>query len=160
MKFPPGPDSLDAFFHHVKEKHEAESDGGQWRRLKNWARKGIDIAPNPYYWAPTDEPISPSRPGGVQNFDAEDMKDHFKAARWIARTSFQSKVLQAQPVPVRDSYSGFGPARGQSRGTSRGTGARQNRRAAKSSPGFETESQGELNPADHLRMRIGFGIPR
>ncbi len=52
-KFPPGPDSLDAFFHHCKEKHEAESDGGQWRRLKHWARKGIDIKPNPQYWAPT-----------------------------------------------------------------------------------------------------------
>ncbi len=35
-KFPPRPDSLDAFFHHVKEKHEAESDGGQWCHLKNW----------------------------------------------------------------------------------------------------------------------------
>ncbi len=37
-KFPPGPDSLDAFFRHVKDKHEAESDGGSWRRVKTWAR--------------------------------------------------------------------------------------------------------------------------
>ncbi len=66
MKFPPGPDSLDAFFRHVKEKHEAESDGGQWRRLKNWARKGIELAPTPQYWAPSqDEPITPSRPNVV-----------------------------------------------------------------------------------------------
>ncbi len=28
VKFPPRPDSLDAFFRHCKEKHEAESDGG------------------------------------------------------------------------------------------------------------------------------------
>ncbi len=155
VKFPPGPDSLDAFFRHVKEKHEAESDGGQWRRLKNWARKGIDIAPNPYYWAPVDEPISPSQPSGVQNLDADDMNDPFKAARWIAQTSFQSKVAQARPVPVRDSYIGLGPAWGRGRGTSRGTGARQNRRAPKSSPGFETESQGELNPQTILECGSG-----
>ena len=108
-KFPPGPDSLDAFFRHVKEKHEAESNGGQWRCLKNWARKGIDIAPNPYYWAPTaDEPMALSRPDVVQNLDATDIKDPFKAARWIARTSFQHKVLLARPHPVRDSNSGLG----------------------------------------------------
>ncbi len=63
VKFPPGPDSLDAFFRHCKEKHEAESDGGKWGRLQNWARKGIDIGPNPHHWAPTlYEPLVPSRP--------------------------------------------------------------------------------------------------
>ena len=105
-KFPPGPDSLDAFFRHVKEKHEAESDGGQWHRLKNWARKGIDLAPNPYYWGPSvEEPPTPSRPDVVENLNAEDMKDPFKAARWIAQTSFQHKVLQARPRQLWDSYS-------------------------------------------------------
>ncbi len=59
-KIPPGPDSLDAFFRHVKEKHEAESDGGSWRRLKIWARKGVTLAPNPQYWAPAEEPFLPS----------------------------------------------------------------------------------------------------
>ncbi len=146
-KCPPGPDFLDAFFHHCKEKHEAESDGGQWRRLKHWARKGIDIETNPHYWAPTmDAPISPSQPSGVENLDAEDMKDPFKGARWVARTSFQSKAAQARPVRVRDSYGSLGPARGRGRSTNWGTGARCNRRAPKSSSGFESESQGELNP--------------
>ncbi len=153
-KFSPGPDSLDAFFCHVKEKHEAESDGGQWRRLKNWARKGIYIAPNPYYWAPTaDEPMSPSRPDVVQNLDAEDMKDPFKAAQWIARTSFQHKVLSARPIPVQDSYNGLG--RGRGRGTSRGTGARRNHKALKLIPAFETESQEELNPQTILECGSG-----
>ena len=63
VKFPPGPDSLDAFFRHCKEKHEAESDGGKWGRLRNWARKGIDLGPNRHYWAPTrEEPLFLSRP--------------------------------------------------------------------------------------------------
>ncbi len=51
-----------------------------------------------------------SRPSGVQSLDAEDMKDPFNAARWVARTSFQSKVAQARPA--RDSYSSSGPTRG------------------------------------------------
>ncbi len=108
-KFPPGPDSLDAFFRHCMDKHEKESDGGSWGRLRNWAHKGIDIGPNPYYWAPSaDEPICPSRPSGIETLDAEDMKDPVKATRWVARTSFQSKVAQARPPPPRDLYSSFG----------------------------------------------------
>ncbi len=102
-----------------------------------------------------DEPISPSRPSEVENLDAEDVKDPFKAPRWIARTSFQPKVAQARPIPVRDSYSGLGPPRGRGRRTSRGTGARRNRRAPKSSPGFETESQEELNPQTMLECGSG-----
>ncbi len=113
VKFPPAPDSLDAFFHHVKEKHEKQSEGGQWRRLKNWVRKGIELAPNPYYWAPSlKEP--PSQPDPVMSLDSEDMKDPFKAARWIARASFQHKVLQARPIPSRGNSS---VGRGRGRGT-------------------------------------------
>ena len=118
VKFPPGPDSLDAFFRHCKEKHEAESDGGKWGRLRNWARKGIDIGPNPHYWVLTlSEPFFPSRPSGIESLDADDMKDPIKAARWVARTSFRSKVARARPAPARDSYSGFGSSRGRGRGT-------------------------------------------
>ncbi len=113
LKFPPSPDSLDAFFRHCREKHEKESDGGTWGRLRNWARKGIDIGPNPYYWAPSvDEPAYPSQPSGVHSLDAEDMKDPIKAARWVARTSFQFKVAQARPAPLWDTYSSFGSTRG------------------------------------------------
>ncbi len=156
VKFPPGPDSLDAFFHHCKEKHEAESDGGKWGRLRNWARKGIDIGPNPYYWAPSvDEPIFPSRPSVVESLGEEDMKDPVKAARWVARTSFQSKVAQARPAPARDSYSSFASTRSQGRGTSRGAGAKRNRRAPQTSSGFESESQGELNPQTVLGWGSG-----
>ncbi len=112
MKFPPSPDSLDAFFRHCMDKHDKESDGGKWTRLRNWARKGIDIGPNPYYWAPSvDEPPFPSRPSGVESLNEEDMKDPMKAACWVARTSFQTKVLQARPAPARDSYSSFGTTR-------------------------------------------------
>ncbi len=156
VKFPPRSDSLDAFFRHVKEKHEAESDGGKWTRLRNWARKGIDIGPNPYYWAPgVDEPIFPSRPSGVESLNAEDMKDPIKAARWVAWTSFQSKVAQARPAPARDSYSSFGSSRGRGRGTSRGVGVRRNCRAPQSSSGFESESQGELNPQTIIECGSG-----
>ena len=121
---------------------------------KNWAHKGIDLAPNPYYWALTqEEPIAPSRHDAVQNLDADNMKDPFKAARWIARMSFQHKVLQDRPHPLQDSYSSSG--RGRGRGTSRGTGAKRNRKALKSSPGFETESQEELNPQTILECGSG-----
>ncbi len=83
------------------------------------------------------------------------MKDPFLAARWVARTSFQSKVARTRPVPVRDSYSGPGPSRGLGRGTSRGTGAKRNRRAPQLSSGFESESQGELNPQTILEWGSG-----
>ena len=106
VKIPPGPDPLDAFFRHVTEKHEAESDGGSWRRVKIWTRKGIDLAPNPQYWAPANEPILPSRPSTVQNLDEEDMKEPFKAARWVARTTFQSLIAKVRPVRERCSSSG------------------------------------------------------
>ncbi len=143
-KFPPGPDSLDAFFRHVREKHEAESDGGSWRRVKIWARKGIALAPNPQYWPPAEEPFLPSRPSGVQNLDDEDMKDPFKAARWVARTTFQSLVSKARPV--RERSSGSSSSRGRGRSTHRGRGARSNRGARSSGPGSGHESQGELDP--------------
>ena len=97
--------------------------------------------------------MTSSRPDAVQNLGTEDMKDPFLAARWIARTSFQHKELLARPVPERDSYSA--PGRGRGRGTSRGTGARPNCKALKSSPGFETESQGELNPQTILGCGSG-----
>ncbi len=143
-KIPPGPDSLDAFFRHLKDKHEAESDGGSWRRVKIWARKGIDLAPNPQYWAPANEPILPSRPSTVQNLDEEDMKEPFKAARWVARTAFQSLIAKVRPV--RERCSSSGPTRGRGRGTSRGRGARSGRGAHRSGPGSGSESQGELYP--------------
>ena len=109
QKFSPGPDSLDAFVCHCMDQHEKESDGGTWSRLRNWARKGIDIGPNPHYWPPTaDEPICPSRPSGIRILDAEDMKDPILAARWVAWTSFQTKVAQARPARPRDTYSSFG----------------------------------------------------
>ncbi len=155
MKFPPGPDSLDAFFRHCMDKHEKESDGGKWTRLRNWACKGIDIGPNPHYWAPSvDEPLFQSRPSGVESLSAEDMEDLIKAAHWVAQTSFQAKVLQARPAPARDSYSSFGSTRSRGRGTGRGTGAKRNRRAPTTSSGLESESQGELNPQTILEWGL------
>ena len=60
-------------------RQKAKGGGGQWRRHKKWARKGIDLAPNPYYWAPGgEEPLS--QPDQVLSLDAEDKKDPFKAA--------------------------------------------------------------------------------
>ncbi len=145
VKFAPGPDSLDAFFRHVTEKkHAAESDGGSWRRLKIWARKSVVLAPNPQYWPPSEEPFVPARPSGVQNLDEEDMKDPFKAARWVARTTFQSYVAKARPA--RSKSSGSASFQGRGRGTHRGRGARPNRGARSSGPGSGSESQGELNP--------------
>ena len=156
-KFPPGPDSLDAFFCHVTEKHAAESDGGSWRRLKIWACKRVVLAPNPQYWPPAEEPFLPSRPSGVQNLDEEDMKDPFKAARWVARTTFQSLIAKARPA--RPGSSSSGPSRGRGRGTTRGRGARPNRRARSSGPGSGSESQGELNPQTASGSGFGFGFP-
>ena len=99
VKFHPGPDSLDAFFRHCKEKHEAESDGGKWGRLRNWACKGIDIGPNPQYWAPSvDEPIFPSRPSGVESLNEEDMKDPVKAAHWEPGRLFSPRSLRPGPL--------------------------------------------------------------
>ncbi len=74
------------------------------------------------------------------------MEDPIKGARWVALTSFQSKVAQARPAPPRDTYSSFGSTRSRGRGTSRGAGAKRNRKALQPSSGFESESQGELNP--------------
>ncbi len=83
------------------------------------------------------------------------MKDPVKAARWVARTSFQSKVAQARPAPPRDTYSSFGSTRSRGRGIRRGAVAKQNRRASQTSSGFESESQGELNPQTILEWGSG-----
>ena len=83
------------------------------------------------------------------------MKNPIKTARWVARTSFQSKVAQARPASARDSYSSFWSTRSRGRGTGRGAGARRNRRAPQTSSGLESESQGELNPQTILEWGSG-----
>ncbi len=85
------------------------------------------------------------------------MKDPIKAARWVARTSFQSKVAQARPPLPRDLYSSFGSTRSRGRGTGQGAGAKRNRKAPQTSSGFESESQGELNPQTILDWGSGSG---
>ncbi len=54
-KFPAGPDLLDAFFHHLQEKHEDEINNRRWLHLNNWVRKGVSLAPDPQYWTPSME---------------------------------------------------------------------------------------------------------
>ncbi len=78
------------------------------------------------------------------------MKDPFKATRWVARTSFQSKVLKARPAASQSSS-----VHGRGRGTGHGTGAKRNRRAPKVSSNVSTESRGELTPQTILGYGLG-----
>ncbi len=137
VKFPPRPDSLDAFFRHCKEKHEAESDGCKWTRLRNWARKGIDIWPNPHYSAlGVDEPICPSRSRGRGRGTSRGVgaKRNRRAPQTSSGLESESQG-ELNPQTILDWGSGSEPRSSRDPGNERGRSRRPGGRTGPSSRG-------------------------
>ncbi len=80
-KFSSGPDTVDAFFRHVQNRHQDLQDDEKWSRLNGLIRAGMSSGPNTCYWAPSSGNGPHLRPDRVNFLTAEEMQDPFLAAR-------------------------------------------------------------------------------
>ncbi len=47
---PAAPDSLDALFHHIIDRHQDVYDNGKWHNLVDLVEQGMKVKPNTQYW--------------------------------------------------------------------------------------------------------------
>ncbi len=101
-KFHTGPETIDAFFRHVRLRHSDLSAGGRWPRLNQLVRMLMGVGPNTCYWPPSAGNGPHLRPDQVNYLSLEEMQDPFLAARWVASTEFHTLVHRGRPKPKKD----------------------------------------------------------
>ncbi len=93
-KFHMGPETVDAFFQHLQNRHQDLSEEGKWPRLNQMVRISMSLGPNTCYWPPSAGNGPHLRPDQVNFLTPEEMQDPFLAARWVARTEFHDLVCK------------------------------------------------------------------
>ena len=95
-KFNTGPDTVDAFFRHVQNRHPDLRDDGKWSRLNGLIRAGMSSGPNTCYWPPSSGNGPHLRPDQVNSLTSDEMQDPFLAARWVAQTELYDLVCKGR----------------------------------------------------------------
>ncbi len=97
-----GPETVDAFFRHLQNRHPGLSESSKWPRLNQLVRAGMSIGPNTSYRPPSLGNGPHLGPDQVNHLTAEEMEDPFLAAMWISRTEFHNLVRKRRPKPKKD----------------------------------------------------------